>query len=163
MTSRERISTAQVSQNLGEVRLEEVGDIDIVRACGMAGVKYPLGVALWRLKYSNDRREVRGVVAGLMDRLAKRWPTLATPELTAVGVLKHFLDDVCHPCRGLGYRQLPGVPVLGDEACEFCGGTGRLSMPLTDEPAVWLREEVARLEHQAAGAIMARLARELEL
>jgi hypothetical protein len=162
MTVKERISSAQSSKDLGEVSVEDVGDIDVVRACGMVGAKFPLGVALWRLKYAADTREFRTVLDGLVQMMEKRWPDEGAMVSTVATVVRHWLDDVCHACNGLGFKTLPGVPVLSDEACEVCEGSGRLKLQRADEPALWLQETIARMEREVAAAIMKKLNSDLE-
>jgi hypothetical protein len=165
-TTRERISSAQDSANLGESPIDELADIDIIRACGMVGAKFPLGVSLWRLKYSGDSREFRSSLDGLVLLFERRWPgnTDALDIVdTVVAVLKHWLDDVCHACHGRGYEMVPGAPVLSEKQCGVCNGEGRVKLPRTDEPAQWLLEQIARMEREVAGAIMRKLAADMEL
>lgn len=162
MKVRERISSAQGSDNLGEVQLDELGDIDIVRACGMVGAKFPLGVSLWRLKYSGDSREFRSALDGLAEMMEKRWAEGVDVTDVVVQVVKHWLDDVCHACNGRGYEMVPGAPVLSEKQCGVCGGEGRVKLPRTDEPAQWLQEQIARMEREVAGAIMRKLAADVE-
>ena len=162
MAVKERISSAQSSKNLGEVALEEVGDIDIVRACGMVGAKFPLGVSLWRLKYAADSREFRGVLDGLVQMFEKRWGDNADASNAVVAVVRHWLDDVCHSCNGLAYKPVIGAPMLSDEMCEVCGGSGRSKLPRTDEPALWLQDTIARMEREVAAAIMKKISADLE-
>jgi hypothetical protein len=57
MSLLEKISSAQVSSNLGEKPVHQMGDVDVVRACGMAGATNGLGLSLYRLKYSGDVKE----------------------------------------------------------------------------------------------------------
>lgn len=164
MKVKERISSAQTSKNLGEVNIEEVGDIDIVRACGMVGQAMPVGVALWRLKYSGDAREFGHVMEGLMELASKRpWAAQVDVQDTVYRVVKHWLDDVCHPCLGRGYETVQGTPMLSDVPCSVCGGTGRSKLPEADEAALWVQETIARMEREVAGAIMRKLATELDL
>lgn len=164
MKVRERISSAQTSKNLGEVNIEEVGDIDIIRACGMVGQAMPVGVALWRLKYSGDSREFGHVMEGLMALASKQaWKTPVDVQDTVYRVVRHWLDDVCHPCQGRGYETVQGTPMLSDVPCSACGGTGRSKLAQADEVAVWLQETIARMEREVAAAIMRKLATELDL
>lgn len=163
MAVKERISSAQSSKDLGEVALEEVGDIDIVRACGMVGAKFPLGVSLWRLKYAADSREFRNVLDGLTQMMDKRWPGEPGGSVSTVAVVvRHWLDDVCHSCNGLGYKPAPGAPMLSDEMCEVCEGSGRSKLPRADEPALWLQDTIGRMEREVAAAIMKKLSAYLE-
>ena len=162
-TSRERISSAQDSANLGESAIDELADIDIIRACGMVGAKFPLGVSLWRLQYSGDSREFRACLDGLVEMFGRRWPEHADGSDAVVEVVKHWLDDVCHTCNGRGYEMVPGAPVLSEKPCHVCGGEGRLKLPRSDEPALWLQEQIGRMEREVAGAIMRKLAADMEL
>lgn len=162
MTARERISSAQSSKDLGEAMPNEIGDIDIIRACGMVGAKFPLGLSLWRLKYAADSQEFRRVLDGLVEMMVRRWPEEEGVPNTVADVVRHWLDDVCHTCNGLGYKCVPGAPVLSDDACEVCQGAGRLKLPRADEPAAWLLQRIERIERYAAGAIMRKLSADLE-
>lgn len=163
MTVRERISSAQGSDNLGEVQMDELGDIDIIRACGMVGAKMPLAVSLWRLKYSGDSREFRSVLDGLTLLMERhKWPEGTDSVGTVVAVVKHWLDDVCHACNGRGYELVIGAPVLSEKQCEVCAGEGRLKLPRTDEPAQWLAERISKMEREVAAAIMKKLAADID-
>lgn len=152
MTSRERISQAQYTDDLGEVGVEEVGDVDIVRACGMAGQANPLGLSIWRWRYGGDQRELFHVAKGLIDA--------GHDSILVARVLGHLADDVCKPCEGRGYELMPGTPVLSDTLCVHCQGTGR--RPLEGEAERELAEKISRMEREIASAIMRRLARELD-
>lgn len=152
MTSRERIGTAQYTDDLGEVGIEEVGDVDIIRACGMAGQGNPLGLSIWRWRYGGDQREMFHVATGLID--------LGHESTLVAKVLSHLADDVCRHCQGRGYEVVPGTPVLSEVLCMTCHGTGRL--PLTGELEKNLAETIARLEREIASAIMRKLARAME-
>ena len=162
MRIKERIGPAQYSKDLGEVPPGEIGDIDIIRACGMVGVSMPLGVSLWRLKVSGDTREYPSVIEGLVALLMRR----GAVELEAVKlvniVLRHYMNDLCQPCKGRGYELFVGAPVLSDRLCSVCAGQGRISLSETDDSAAWLLDQIARLEREVASAIMKKLARELE-
>lgn len=136
MTSRERIGTAQTSDDLGEVGPEDIGDVDIVRACGMAGAENPLGLSIWRWRYAGDQRELMTVYRGLIE-------AGNDPQLVA-RVLAHLASDRCEPCEGRGYRVVPGTPMLSDEMCAPCQGTGR--QILTGDREKELAEKIARFE-----------------
>lgn len=153
MTSRERIGTAQYTDDLGEVGLEEVGDVDIIRSCGMAAQGNPLGLSIWRWRVGGDQREAFAVATGLVDR--------GHEAQLVYRVLSHMADDVCRHCHGRGYATLPGAPVLSDEICIHCQGTGRA--PLTGDAEKVLQEEVLRMEREFAAAVMRRLSRALDL
>lgn len=149
---RERIGTAQHASDLGEVLLEEIGNVDIVRACGMAGYSNPLGLSIWRWRVGGDQREVFAVARGLIE---KRYD----PKLVH-RVLAHLADDICDACDGRGYELMEGAPVLSDSLCVVCAGTGR--KPLKGEAEKALVEVIAGLEREFAAAVMRRLAKDLE-
>lgn len=153
MTARERIGTAQYTDDLGEVGLEEVGDVDIIRACGAAGQKNPLGLAIWRWRVGGDQREMFHVAKGLIER--------GHDQALVARVLGHLADDVCRPCSGRGYEVVPDTPMLSDVLCVHCQGTGRVALVGEGEKA--LAEVIARHERELAGAVMRKLAREMEL
>jgi hypothetical protein len=152
MTSRERIGTAQTSDNLGEVGPEDIGDIDIVRACGLAGAENPLGLSIFRWRYGGDQKELPRVYEALIARGED-------PHMVA-RVLAHLASDICLPCEGRGYKVVAGTPMLSDEACECCQGAGRRAV--TGEKERDLVERIARMEREVAADIMKRIARQLE-
>ena len=161
MTSRERISRAQTSSHLQEADENEVGDIDIIRACGMVGAGMPLGASLWRLKFSGDTRELASVLDGLLTLTAMRFAGIDTLK-TVQMVVKHWLDDVCKPCHGRGYEIVPGTPILSEVECGVCKGQGRVKLAEPDEAALWLIESISRMERGVAAAIMKKLNAELD-
>ena len=130
---KERIVSAQTSSNLGESLVNDLGDIDVVRACGMAGQSNPLGLSIWRWRYAGDER-----------------------ELWKMRVLHHLANDVCKVCLGRGYGVIENTPVLNGEQCTECRGEGRLTIQGEAEQA--LVEEIAALEREVAGNIMRKLA-----
>ena len=152
MSLMEKISSAQVSSNLGEKPVHQMGDVDVVRACGMAGATNQLGLSLYRLKYSGDVKEFPKVVDGLLTMVRSRWFDV-DGHATVNEVLGHWLDDLCHPCHGRGYAVVPGTPMLGDVPCGSCNGTGRVKL-VSSDAARWLFDEVGRMEREIAVAIM---------
>jgi len=153
MTARERISYAQTSSDLGDVPVDEIGDIDVIRACGMAGQDNPIGLALWRFKYADDRREV--------FYLASQLIVMGYDRRLVVKVLKHIANDRCDDCEGRGYQVIPDTPILSDEVCPACQGSGRKT--IEGEAERDLVEYLASLERMVAGNIMKKLATDMEL
>ena len=122
----ERISTAVGSGNLKEALGDELRPIDIIRACGMAGVENSLGVMLVRLKYGQDRSAVMKVVDGLLKEAGLGEAGLPV----VVSVIAHQLDDVCKPCMGRGCHLVEDTPVLDEsDICGACRGTGKVRLP----------------------------------
>jgi len=152
MSLMEKIASAQGSSNLGEKPQHQTGDVDVVRACGMAGVNNNLGLSLYRLKYSSDVREFHNVFEGLRNHLRSRWVD-DNETKTVYEVLRHWLDDICDPCSGRGYGVIPGTPMLGDVPCGTCNGTGRVKL-VSSGAALWLFEEIGKIERETAVAIM---------
>lgn len=152
MALRERLGTAQHTDDLGEGRGDQLADVDIIRASGLAGARDPLGLSIWRWRVGGDQREVLHVARGLV---AKGWgPTLVARVLT------HLSNDRCGHCEGRGYELMPDVPVLSDDLCGHCHGAGRV--PLEGDKERELAEVIATHERAIAGAIMRRLAREID-
>jgi len=152
MTSKEKITSAQTSKNLGEKPHGELGDVDIIRACGMAGQANPLGLSVWRWRYAGDHRSMFAVAQGLVE--------MGHPEGVVYRVLSHLSNDVCKSCFGRGFEVIHGAPVLSDDVCVDCRGTGRRTILGVDENR--LVEEISRIEREIAGAIMKKLATDLE-
>jgi len=150
--TRERLGTAQHTDDLSERPGDEIGDLDIVRASGLAGARDPLGLSIWRWRVGGDQRELLPVARGLV---AKGWDATLVAR-----VLTHLSNDRCGHCEGRGYKLLPDVPVLSDELCTHCQGTGRA--PLTGGQERELAEVIAGHERSIAGAIMRRLSKGME-
>lgn len=152
MTTREQIGKAQHSRDLGEVQVDEIGDVDIIRACGMAAASNPLGLRVWRWRYNGDHRELPHIAEVLIEQ---------GYAMGVVGrVLMHLSGDVCPACHGRGYKLVEGTPMLSDDICLSCHGVGR--KPIEGEKEGELVEYLARLERDIAGAIMKKLAHEIE-
>lgn len=152
MTSRERIGTAQFTDDLGERPVDELADVDIIRSCGMAGQANPLGLAIWRWRVGGDMREIFHVAKGLIE--------LGHASEMVGKVLGHLANDVCLHCNGRGYEVMPGTPMLSDVLCVHCQGTGR--RPLHGELENAIRETIARYEREFAAAVMKKLSRSME-
>ena len=162
MTTKERMVRSQTSSNLAESANGEFGDIDIVRATGMVGQSNPIGVSLWRLKYAGDVAEFPKVVTSLAEMLAKRNVKYTDAMLLAFNAVKHYVDDVCKLCVGRGYDVIPGAPVLSDQICLHCRGAGKAPFVHTGDASEWLEVTISRMEREVAGAVMKKLAAELD-
>ena len=157
----ERVVRAQHSAQLGEVPVHEIGDIDIVRVLGMVSRHLPLGVSLWRLKYAGDGRARKKVSRELVATAARCGWSQAEAGAVVAGVVDHWLDDCCPHCQGRGYERICQTPMLDTVTCAECRGMGRLPCPDQSPIAAWLLEVIASLEHEAAGAVMARIRRDM--
>ena len=151
MTTREQIGKAQHSRDLGEVQVDEIGDVDIIRACGMAAASNPLGLRVWRWRYNGDHRELPHIAEVLIE------------QGYAMGVVGRVLSPsggVVQHWDGRGYKLVDGTPMLSDDICLSCNGVGR--KPIEGEKEGELVEYLARLEREIAGAIMKKLSHEIE-
>lgn len=152
MTSRKRIGTAQGSDDLSEAGPEGVADIDLIRACGAVNRHHALGLALWRWRYGGDERELPYIARGLLAQGYRL-------ELIA-RVLAHLDSEACQSCEGRGYDAMPGTPLLSDEECGECKGTGKV--PLEGDAERGLLNRIAQLEQATADAVMQKLGRDWE-
>ena len=160
----ERIIKAQGSGNLAD-KPEGLGDVDVIRAVGFTAAASPIGVSLWRVKYQGDHKELSRLAERLQELALKRaWAADQVDALKLVNrVLRHYLDDLCRVCSGRGFKLIEGAPVLSDEICLDCGGQGRVPMEKATDGAVALLDAMQRMEKEVAGAVMRRLATEMEL
>jgi hypothetical protein len=147
MTSREKITSAQTSKNLQDPPSGELGDIDIIRACGMAGQSNPLGLSIWRWRYAGDNREIHKIAEALMG--------MGHEVDTVFTVLQHLSREVCPVCFGRGYGVVEGTPILNGEICMDCNGTGKRQLHGDAELA--LVEVIVRLERDVARQIQQKL------
>ena len=149
----ERLATAQTSGRLAESKDEdEIPDIDIVRASGLAGVQHPLGLAIWRWRYGGVQREIKEVARGLVA-------AGYAPELVH-RVLCHLEHDRCEVCKGRGALPVQGTPHLEEVPCPACHGAGRRQLDGVDERR--LLDHMSGLEREVAAEVMKRLARDLD-
>lgn len=160
----ERIIRAQGSGNLAD-KPEGMGDVDVIRAVGFTAAKAPIGVSLWRVRYQGDLQELPHLARMLTELALKRsWAADVVEASKLVNrVLRHYLDDLCKQCSGRGFKLIPGAPVLSDDICLDCGGQGRVPMQKATDGAVALLDAMQRMEKEVAGAVMRRLATEMEL
>lgn len=156
MSLKEKVSSAQRSKNLQEVPHNQIGDVDIIRACGMVGAEMPLALSVWRLKYSDAASEFPKVFDGLLTMVLSRYHKVNGVDVTQ-NVLRYWLDNVCKPCKGRGKEAVPGTPMLSDRDCEFCEGQGRVKLKDQNDAALWLLEELSKMERDVADAISAKL------
>jgi hypothetical protein len=129
-TDRERYGTAVGAGRLRH-RQERLASADTVAAAAIAGRHHPLGLALWRVRYGNDRGaypHAQELLCAKVSNVARRrhwhgsWKVLK--ELTHQ-VLEWAVFGVCPHCAGRGLAPVDGVPtVLSDDPCDVCHGDG---------------------------------------
>jgi hypothetical protein len=120
----EKLIRAEQSSDLGEAHGTDIGDVDLLRAAGAAAQDRNLDVAIamWRLVSFQDRRSLPTVIRGLQVFAARQgWDVKAT---SIAKVIAHSIDRVCQVCHGRGHAVLEGSPVLAEENCPACRGSG---------------------------------------
>ncbi|CAB4159618.1 hypothetical protein UFOVP715_47 [uncultured Caudovirales phage] len=147
---KERMTRAQESKDLGEVPSNEIGDVDLVRAMGMAGASNPLGTEVWRWLYNRDKQSMMRVAEALVGQ--------GYAVVVVHRVLVHMDSDVCPACFGRGYKVVPNTPMLSDELCVDCKGVGRKDIQGEAEQA--LVDVIKRLEREIGTALMQKLRNE---
>lgn len=146
---------AEESSDLGEAPDGGFGDVDVLRAAGMAGQEHDLALQLWRLTILGERRTLAGVVLNVVD-LAGRLK-IDNPEHATCEVIEWLMDPICHPCKGRGLQPMEGVEhVLSDDVCTVCVGSGHRPTGFSDG-AKTLHSKIQDLQSYAAGAIARKL------
>lgn len=164
----ERYATAAIADDLKD--RGPLSDLHILTAAGMAWVAGTWPSSLYRLKYANDATEYTTCLRGLKriaaNEAKKRGWRLAHPGQLARKALDYWIADICPECTGRGAKTILGTPVLEDEPCSGCAGTGRRKHPFEGTMAecaavlIWHMDENAC---RAAGQIMQKLADDMEL
>ena len=154
----ERVAASQVTDDLGESRnIEDIADVDVIRACGIIANKHPMGLSVWRLKYSKDTREITKVMKYLIEWVLSEKlveDNNAASDLVKAS-MKHWFDPVCDNCNGLGYLKVTGAPMLSDHACSVCRGTGQIK--IDDEIVKEVLQHLNKLERITASQIFTKL------
>jgi hypothetical protein len=120
----ERVVSAENSSDL-EHHEERECDVDVLGAVGMAGIKNPGHLAIYRLKYLRDKASAKEALDQFKGFLAEG------PKKTKGGAtgfaskaLDHWVNDKCDACKGLKFIVEKAAPCLTDRACKKCAGTG---------------------------------------
>lgn len=113
--------------------------VDVLGAAGLASIRSPSGMILYRLKYLNEAGQIENGKAIFI-----RWAYRAMQNrkqdpkgASRIGVqaLTAWLGDVCNVCNGLGHQVVAGTQTLSDKACGSCGGTGKNRIKASGEIA----------------------------
>ena len=159
MSLSEKISSSQVSSDLSEAKTDDyLADVDVVRACGMVAKDNPIGLALWRLKYAKDTRELKKILDYFVKWSVAR--DLREDDIDALlfvkKSLKYWIDSICDNCDGLGFMKIIGCPMLSDSPCQICNGSGKTNAP-AGQDFKSLLDEIDKLERVVAKKIFAKL------
>jgi|GEM_PF-3352559 len=150
----ELLTHAQQSSNLQEAIGEELADVDVIRAAGMVGQKFPLALAVWRFTELRDRSSMRAAFDGLAAMATRM--RLTDPIHCASVVLQWMCDSTCSGCNGTRFDHIPGTPNLSDKPCVVCQGTGKRPTGWGDQ-ARDLYERLLDEQRAAAAAIKRKL------
>lgn len=131
-TIQERYGNAVDATDL-TMRFERGGQVDVLTAAGMVGVKHPLSMSLWRWVYGGDTNERHAVLVGLMKHMKRRsarerWKEPGKLVQVVVAVADWYLARTCPACHGTLYQVIPGTPSLSDVPCPVCHCTGEKSI-----------------------------------
>lgn len=130
--------------------------------------KPKLGAMLFRVKYAHDTAAYPGLME-LWEEAVKadrQWPKHIPARKLAEKSLGYWLNDICPACTGKGYIRMVEAPILSDEQCRICDGTGKKPLMCEENWRDPILDMVALLDRHAynAGAdAMKYLAKQMEL
>jgi hypothetical protein len=133
---------AEQSSDLSEAH-EGMADVDWLRACGMAGQRYGVALAVWRYVELSDRTSGKTAFDGCVARLLWRGFT-SDPLHVAAEVLTWMHSPICPTCHGQMFEHIAGTPTLSDRPCPACHGTGKKPKawgPAAHDLHEWLQEQ----------------------
>ena len=160
MSLAEKIASSQVSDDLGEARnVQDISDVDIIRACGLVSTTLPMGISVWRLKYCKDVREIKTVMNYLIDYCMEEKLTETKKRAREIvkTTVKYWFDPICDNCNGLGYLKVTGAPMLSDNPCLVCKGSGQVKLTMDDKAAEEVLQHLNKLERVTASQIFTKL------
>ena len=129
-----------------------------------------LGSRLFRVKYAHDATSYKSLLEAWKVKVSKkaahrRWPQHVSVENVAGTSLDYWLNDVCSICTGKGHLPLPGVPVLSDEPCPACHGTGKKPLSCEKRDKNYVKDMIEELEamtRSAAARAMQKIAKDMD-
>lgn len=164
MSIAEKYSTARNTSNLKSDPRTRMSAADVIAATGMASQTHETAVLLWEVAFKGKT----SAKLKLLDLLEKRLVSFmfqiqldGNPRRIATEVLAWHLHGVCQPCGGRGLSVIKDTPILSDDLCKHCHGSGKILLP-RGEAHSWLAGEIGKLEARAAGHIMRKLASDLD-
>lgn len=127
-----------------------------------------LGAMLFRVKYAHDTAAYPGLMELWTEAVKadRQWPQHIPARKVAEKSFGYWLNDICPACTGKGYITLTGAPVLSDECCKICDGTGRKPLICEENWRNPILDMVALLDrhaYNAAADAMKYLAKEMDL
>ena len=124
--------------------------VDVLGAAGLASIRSPSGMILYRLKYLNEAGQIENGKAIFI-----RWAYRAMQNrkqdpkgASRIGVqaLTAWLGDVCGVCHGRKHKIIDGTPTLSDKPCGSCGGSGKNRIKASGEIAEVMRDVAERAD-----------------
>ena len=124
--------------------------VDVLGAAGLASIRSPSGMILYRLKYLHEAGQIANGKAIFI-----RWAYRAMQNrrqdpkgASRIGVqaLTAWLGDVCNVCHGRKYQVLEGAPALTGKPCGSCGGTGKNRIKASGEITEVMRDVAERAD-----------------
>lgn len=161
----ERYSTARNTSNLKSEPRTSMAAADVLAAAGMAAQSHETALMLWEVVFRGKTSAKLKVVEMLEKRLIGfmfRAQIDGNPRKITTEVLAWHLHGVCQPCGGRGLSVIKDTPILSDDLCKYCGGTGKIPLP-RGESYSFLAAEISKLEALAGGHIMSKLAGDMDL
>lgn len=141
---------------------------DILAAVALSSA---LGTLLFRVKYANDATTYPTLLEKWLVIVGKKaalrsWPSHIKITVVAEQSLRHWLHDVCETCAGKGYKVMEGAPILSDEPCKGCHGTGKKPLACEKRHQDYVADMVEALEQmtlRAGSAALRKLAQNMDL
>lgn len=138
--------------------------VDTLGAVGMAAIRDPGHLAIFRVKYLSDRADIPTAKAIFIlwarRAMIRRGVNPAGASRLGVQVFMKWLDDICQPCGGLGYPLLEGTPTLSSKPCAKCKGSGHNHITHRGDIGEVMRDIVERAD-DAVRAIQFQIGRKL--
>lgn len=161
----ELYSVSRNTSNLKSAPRTTRSPADVIAAAGMAAQDNEIAMLLWGVTFQGKATQKWMLVDALENKLAgkmfkERWK--GSTRHIVQEVLAWHLHGVCQPCGGRGYSAIKDTPMLSDDLCNHCGGTGKVPIPL-DEAYGWLSDQLARLTAIAGGEVMKKLSVDMDL
>lgn len=147
-----------------------MSNTDVLGAMGLAGIHYPLGVALARLLSGGGDSDAIDTLTSMIFRRARTYGIKLTyigSRDVAIAVLAWHRHGTCQPCVGRGFLLMPGTPVNGEQ-CPHCKGTGKIDFDSHFPQAVlrvaqWASDQIEYGISNAAIEAMRRIAPLMDL
>lgn len=116
----------------------------VLMACARVNEPGLLLMRLWLLNDASSYGRAIAVIQPMVRRVMRaRWPGVSGTRCRHVAAksLRGWLFSRCASCSGRGHLKISGAPVLEDNPCPVCHGTGVYFSPDTDP---LMREQCAR-------------------